>query len=183
MARTVSIPIRGIIGTSREVNLRTTIERFACRDKDVEGFLKNKAIDFDVRHKSRTYLVIDDEEINKAEPVVYGYFTLVLKTLGLGDSLSKSTVKRIDGFSRDVRASEAVLIGQLGKNMEHQRDIDGQAILDFAIDKVYEVHELAGGRIVYLECNEIPKVVDFYVRNDFVPLQRSGDYLQMIRYL
>jgi hypothetical protein len=145
--------------------------------------LKNKAFDFDKRHKSRTYLIVDDEQALIGEPIVYGFYTLTIKTLELGNSLSKSVVKRIDGFSKDVLTTEAVLLGQLGKNQKYPDDIDGQIILHYALGMAYDIHNLAGGRIVFLECEENPKLIDFYSRSGFVPLQKSGDYLQMIRYL
>ncbi|MCL1867260.1 MAG: hypothetical protein FWF82_07620 [Oscillospiraceae bacterium] len=145
--------------------------------------MKNKAFDFDKRHKSRTYLIVDDECVLKGEVTIFGYFTLTIKTLELDETLSKSTIKKIDGFSKDVLATEAILLGQLGKNQEYQNELEGQLILHYALDTVYDIHNLAGGRIVFLECNENPKLIDFYSRNGFEHLQKSGDYLQMIRYL
>ncbi|MCL2086034.1 MAG: acetyltransferase [Oscillospiraceae bacterium] len=183
MVKTIPVPIRGIVGTKRELNLKSAIQSFSCRDNEVESFLKNKAIDFEVRHKSRTYLMLDEEESDVDEPIIYGFFTLTMKTLELTQSLSKSTIKKIDGFSKDVRATEAILLGQLGKNKDYQTQIDGQSILDEAIETVYDIHKLVGGRIVFLECVEHPKLIDFYERNGFISLQKSGDYLQMIRYL
>jgi len=183
MVKAIPIPIREILGTGRESNLRSAIQNFSCKDKEVEGFLKNKAFDFDVRHKSRTYLMVDEEQVNNDEPIIYGYFTLTFKTLELDETLSKNTIKKIDGFSKDIRATEAILVGQLGKNHEYQNDIDGQTILDEALDTVNDIHNLAGGRIVFLECDENPKIVDFYSRSGFIPLQKCGEYLQMIKYL
>ena len=145
--------------------------------------MKNKAFEFDVRHKSRTYLVFDEEEAYQNELKIYGFFTLTMKTLELDKSLSKSTIKRIDGFSKDVQTTEAVLLGQIGKNQKYQSDLDGQQLLKFAIDIVYKINHLAGGRIMFLECDEHPKLVEFYERNGFISLQKCGDYLQMIKYL
>jgi hypothetical protein len=158
------------------------VGKFSCKDKEVEDFLRNKAFDFDARHKSRTYLVVDDEKAEQ-ELVVLGFFSLTMKTLELGSTLSKNVIKRIDGFSKEVMATEAVLIGQLGKNQNCQSVIDGQTILEFALDVVYMIHELAGGRIVFLECEDKPRLVDFYTSNGFIALQKSDKYLQMIRYL
>jgi len=182
MVKTENIGIRQVIGTNQEQKILNAIQNFSCRDKDVEEFLKTKAVSFDARHKSRTYLLIDSERYNE-EARVLGFYTLTMKTLELGNTLSKSTVKRIDGFSKDVLATEAILLGQLGKNQNYQDDIDGQAIIKEVIATVYEIRNLAGGRIVFLECDENPKLVDFYSRHEFEPLQKSGDYLQMIRYL
>jgi len=145
--------------------------------------LKNKAFEFDKRNKSRTYLIVDDEFISDDELIIYAYFTITLKTIEFGETLSKSIIKRIDGFSKDIKSAEAVLIGQLGKNQNYQNDINGQTILNNAFRIVYCIHNLAGGRIMFLECNEHPKLIDFYNRNGFEALQKSGNYLQMIKYL
>ena len=128
-------------------------------------------------------MIFDDEEVSRGMVIIYGFFTLTMKSLELDKSLSKSTIKRIDGFSKDVQATEAILLGQLGKNQKYQNGIDGQVILKEAIDTVYDIHDLVGGRIVFLECEEHPKIVEFYERNGFISLQKSGEYLQMIKYL
>ena len=183
MVKKQNVSIRELTGTNQELIFRTAIEQFSCRDKEVEDFLKNKAFEFDKRHKSRTYLIVGDKDTSCGEIIIYGYFTLTMKTLELGKMLSKATIKKIDGFSKDVRATEAILLGQLGKNEKYQNDINGQSLLDEAVDIVYDIRDLAGGRIVFLECDEHPKLIDFYSRNGFEPLQKSGGYLQMIKYL
>jgi len=177
------VGIKDIFESGKELVLKTAIEEFLCRDKEVEEFLKSKAFDFDKRNKSRTYLIIDDEYESIDAIVVYGFFTLTMKTLELSSTLPKSVIKRIDGFSKDVQATEAVLLGQLGKNQNYQNDISGQEILKFALDTVYEIHNLVGGRIVFLECDEKQKLIEFYEKGGFVFLQKSGEYVQMLRYL
>jgi hypothetical protein len=142
-----------------------------------------KAFESDKRHKSRTYLVFYGEQALEDKLIILGFFARTQKTLELDKTLSKSTINRIDGFSKDVLTTEAVLLGQLGKNEKYPNDCDGQYLLHLAIDTIYKIHNLAGGRIVFLECEEIPKLIDFYRRNGFEPLQKSGNYLQMIRYL
>jgi hypothetical protein len=173
--------LKEIIGTEDEIEFFKTIEKFNCQDKDVEKFLKEKAVEFDKRNKSRTYLLFDTDESN--DIVILGYFTVTIKSLKLNPALPKSKIKKIDGFRSDVKETEAVLIGQLGKNQNHKTLIDGKTILKTAIEVIYAAHELVGGRIMFLECANNAKVVEFYEKNDFVFLQENGEYLQMIRYL
>jgi len=64
-----------------------------------------------------------------------------------------------------------------------------------ACDKVAQVQEMIGGKIVYLECEDKPYLIQFYESNGFVnfgqrTLDRdetevlSGKYLiQMLKYL
>ena len=155
------------------------ISRFSCQDDDVENFLKVKAVDFEKRDKSRTYFIVDENES------LLGYFTLSLKSLPFGNSVSKSVIKGIDGFSKDVQAVGIILIGQFGKDKVLAKDIAGERLLDLCLRTVYKAQRVIGGRFVLLECRDIGKVVSFYERRGFVSLQydESDRYLQMVKRL
>jgi hypothetical protein len=175
--------LKDLIEAGREQKYLKAIENFDCQDNEVEQFLKKQALEFDKRNKSRTYLLIDeniDDEI-----IIWGYYTLTLKSLKFNNGLSNSKIKKIDGFRADAIETESILIGQLGKDYKYKDKISGSVILDYAVDDVYEVHKKVGGRIVFLECADNEKVVKFYQDSGFAFLQKSkgGEYLQMIRYL
>ena len=106
-----------------------------------------------------------------------------MKNLPFGAGASKSAVKKIDGFRSDADSTETILIGQLGKDYNLRDKISGTTILCHALDDVYKAQNIVGGRIVFLECSDNDKVAGFYRANGFILLQKSGDYLQMIRYL
>ena len=155
------------------------ISRFRCRDSEVERFLKEKSFIFEKRDISRTYLIISDEG------ALMGYYTLSLKALPFDGSVSKSMIKDIDGYSKNVNAVGIVMIGQLGKDMLLAGSMDGAELLDACMRTVHKVRKLAGGRFVMLECQDRDKVVSFYKRYGFHVLQKSKNrkYLQMIRKL
>jgi hypothetical protein len=173
------IPIKEIINDVPQFILRA-IAGFSCRDADVEQFLKQKALEFERRDKSRTYLIFSDDQ-----KALLGYFTLSLDALPFSATVSKNTIKSIDGFSKDVQAVGIILIGQFGKDIELAKDVDGSFLLDICIDAVYAVQKRVGGRFVLLECNEEEKVVSFYKNNGFIKLQYDDrdKYLQMVRRL
>jgi len=175
------IPLKQIIGTEEEIDYLQAIQDFNCQDKDVEKFLKLKALDFDKRNKSRTYLIIDGEQDKKM--IVLGYYTITIKNLPFAETVSKSMIKRIDGYSNNVNSAESILIGQLGKNYNYRNNLSGSILLVHAMNTVYSIHNLAGCRIVFLECSDNEKIVKFYQDNGFVFLQKCGEYLQMIRQL
>ncbi|ERJ00833.1 hypothetical protein HMPREF0262_00422 [Clostridium sp. ATCC 29733] len=91
----------------------------------------------------------------------------------------------------------APLIGQLGKNFKDNANslITGDELLKMACDKVAQAQEIIGGKIVYLECEDKLRLMDFYDRNGFVKFGSRvldddekdsiyGDHLlQMLRYL
>jgi hypothetical protein len=155
------------------------IAEFSCHDDDVELFIKQKAIEFEKRDKSRTYLMFSDEK------TLLGYFTLSLKALLLSDTLSKRTIGDIDGFSRTATETGIILIGQFGKDKEKAKNVRGSDLFDKCIETVYEIYEAVGSRFVMIECKEIENVVSFYENNGFRKLQVSNDgkYLQMVRKL
>lgn len=66
------------------------------------------------------------------------------------------------------------MIGQLAKNEKYKKEIEGDKILAFAEDSIFEVKKLIGLRTILVECEDQPKLIDFYSRNGFVKLQKSN---------
>ena len=116
--------------------------------------------------------------------------------------LSNSVRKRLSRFADNDDLSNSFiislpLIGQLGKNYKDNYDklISGDVLLKLACDKVKEAQYILGGRFVFLECENIPKLKEFYESNGFVCFgnrnldkderqNNSGEYLlQMLRNL
>ena len=73
----------------------------------------------------------------------------------------------------DVDAStyqaSAFLIAQLGKNagIKNAKSIKGYELLQCSFDVLKKVQHLIGGGIVFLECEDKPKLIDFYQQNQF----------------
>lgn len=156
------------------------IECFSCRNEDVKTFLIEKAISYERRGKSRTYIIFD-----KGTGDILAYFTLSLKSIQFkkGD-VSKSIIKDIDGFSKDVDSVAVILIGQLGKNSNYNNAINGKEILKSALNSVYDARDIVGGRVCLLETMDTEnnkKVIQFYMDNGFKVLQhdKTDKYLQM----
>ena len=162
--------------------IQEKMQRFRSLNADVEDFIKNKAVDYEKRWFSKTYLVINE----KAE--IIAYFTLALKTLFFTDEVSNSKKKYIHGLTNKITNVPVILIGQLSKNLEFNDEISGGELLELALKVIYEIRELIGGRICLVETladDSNEKVMDFYLRNDFIKLQTDDDgtYQQLIRKL
>lgn len=118
------------------------------------------------------------------------------------NGISNTLKKRIAKFatydqSLNKYILAAPLIGQFGKNFYdgYNKLITGDELLKIACDTVKEAQRIVGGKFVYLECEDIPKLVDFYTGNGFCNFgQReldgdergkfTGKYLiQMLKYL
>ena len=134
--------------------------------------------------------------------MLVGYYTLSTKAFNVTkSSIFKSLSKRINKFATFDSSLKAYflpapLIAQLGKNFtnDYNAFISGDELLAIAIEDVKLIHQIAGGKIVYLECEDKPRLVEFYSNNGFVvfgnrSLDRdetnlSGEYLvQMLRYI
>lgn len=181
---------------------KSILSSFSCPlNPDVEHFLKHTAIEFSRQGISSTYLIMASYQ---SSPVLVGYFTLANKIFCISkDSLPNRTWKKrmakFGQFDKDIHryTISAPLIGQLGKNYTNSYNelITGDELLKLALDKVREMQYIVGGKIVYLECEQKEKLIDFYSQNGFVnfglrPLDKdettklSGDSLvQMLKYL
>ncbi|MBR0355576.1 MAG: N-acetyltransferase [Oscillospiraceae bacterium] len=180
--------------------VKSCLSAFSCPlNLDVEEFLRLKAIDFAKQNWAQTHLVFASY---KEEPVLVGYFTLASKYISVSArNLSKTTRKRISNFSTYNSVSRsynlsAPLIAQLGKNYTngYNKLITGNELLAMACDKVRWIQMELGGRFAYLECEDKPKLLDFYRNNGFYEFDRrsldkdetnlSGEYLvQLLKYI
>lgn len=193
------INLRDIYNTLGENKTKDILKNYACElNRDVEYFLKEKAIEFSKQDISRTYIVISQY---KGENVIVGYFAITNKVTNIKRiALSKTKRKRLLKFAiydKDSRCYSIALplIGQLGKNYYNNYNnlISGEILLKLACDKVRETQDLIGGRFVFLECEDKSKLKDFYENNGFVCFgkrnlekderdKNKGDYLlQMLR--
>ncbi len=191
-----------IIDILGEDEAKSILSNFYCPlNLDVEKFLTDgKAIEFSKQRIAATHLVFASY---KKSPVLVGYFTLANKFLTVNKkSLSNRMQKRINKFAHydhDFKKYmlSAPLIAQLGKNYHNVYDklIKGDDLLQMACDKVENTQLELGGKVVYLECEDVQKLVDFYNKHGFFvfgnrsldPDEKDffeGDYLlQMLKYL
>ena len=183
-----------------EEPVKELLSNFSCPlNKDVEIFLKQKAIEFSKQGLSQTHLVFASY---KGNPEIVGYFCLANKYITVQrEKLSKTLRKRISKFSVldqsvGYYCLSSPLIAQLGKNFKNGIDIliSGDELLQMACDKVSRIQLDLGGRFAYLECEDKPKLIEFCLSNGFCefdrrPLDRDetnidGEYLvQMLKYI
>lgn len=154
------------------------INDFSCINKDVEKFLKEKAIDLSLKKRTKTFLVVTEitDENNNQKNVIVAYFSLSSKTTKIKkDFFGNKTRSRIEIFAdnddnSNMYSIHLPLIGQLGKNFSngYNKLISGEKLLELAIEKVRIAQSAIGGRFVYLECEDVDKLIDFYTNNGFV---------------
>jgi thiol-disulfide isomerase/thioredoxin len=196
------VRLQEFLDEAGEKTVKEVLSGFLCPlNPDVELFLRNKAIDFAKQGIAQTHLVFAPY---KGKPVLVGYFTFANKFIVFRNvsAVSRTTFRRLSKFARFEPGIKALcmslpLLAQLGKNYanEYCKLISGAELLDMAITKVSQIQMDLGGRFVYLECEDKPKLLEFYSKYGFCEFDHrpldpdesdtlSGEYLvQMIKYI
>ena len=147
---------------------------FRCsKDADLEEFLHNKAIMFEDRGRSRTYLLLIYEGNNE----ILAYFTLALTeiTVPAENSLKNSTIKKMD---LSDGKTVGYLIGQLAKDDSVKEHI-GHDLLDTAVEQLMVSYKQNGGRVMCIDCKE--PMIGYYEDTGFKiieprPNEKNGLY-------
>ena len=195
------ISLKDMISELGESDVKNRLSSFSSPlNSDVEYFIKNKAVDFAKQSIAPTTLVYTSY---KDKPVICGYFTITLKTFTVcKNDVGSNTFRRLKKFGtydEDYKCCDipAPLIAQLSKNFEYDNGklITGSQLLDFAIQEVKKLQALGGGKVVYIECEDKERLIEFYTKNGFKKFGKrnldkderdklDGQYLvQMLKYL
>lgn len=168
------INLKDIYSELGEQETKEILSRYKCDlNRDVEYFLKEKAIVFSKQDIARTYIVTSQY---REQEVIVGYFAITNKVTNIKKvKLSGTKRKKLLKFAIYDKESKSYnislpLIGQLGKNYDNGYNdlISGDILLKMACDKIKEAQELMGGRFVFLECEDKAKLEEFYQNNGFV---------------
>ena len=178
-----------VIGEDKVVRV---LSDFSCpKNQEIECFIRNNAINFAKRKMSVTHLVMNGD--NKLVAI----FTLAHKALEISnEGLSSAARRKIKRYaqldeSRNSYMISAFLVAQFGKNNPDSSDnISGNELMDNVIEVLERVQRDVGGGVMYLECEDKPKLLTFYEneRNRFrVFSERYSEtdqtkYIQLMRF-
>ena len=198
------VNLKALVEELGEDAVKSILSNFSCPlNPDVEFFLSKKAIDFAKQGWAQTHLVFASY---KGDWVLVGYFALANKYIRISakrlGSASGSLRRRISKFATYDSTLKsyilaAPLIAQLGKNFSNNYNelITGDELLEEACNKIARFQFDMGGRFAYLECEDKPRLIDFYSRNGFCEFdirkldrdetdKLEGEYLvQMLKYI
>lgn len=148
-------------------------------------------MNFAKRKMAITYLVLD------AENKIIAYFSITHKALEIRDNgLSNSIRKTLNRYSQFDSNSKsytvsAFLIAQFGKNLSYDGDekISGNDLMDSCFYILLKIQHDAGGGVIYLECENNEKLLNFYMNNhnnfrifgERKSKDDNCDYLQLLR--
>ena len=158
-----------------EDETKSILSSFACPlNKDIEDFIRYRAIEFSKRTTAKTHLIFWQTEDEKNIEFV-GYYTITYKVIRIDRAaLSNTEAKKLrnqgiyDQEKQEYVVS-APLIAQLGKNFRNGNDtlISGYDLLQLAVDKIRKIQKEIGGRFMYLECEDNEKLINFYLQCNF----------------
>lgn len=163
-----------------ETNLKQFLSDFYCpRNKEIQHFVRNNAYEFARKKLSVTYLVMNEDNC------IVAVFTLAYKAVEIGNTgLSNSKRKKMNRYANldlesDSHTVSAFLIAQFGKNfaLDAEKRLNGNVLMDFQ-------HEIGGG-VVFLECEDSPKLLDFYQseKNGFIPFNERYSISDNTKYV
>ena len=196
-SRKRTLALAEVIAQLEDNKLKSLLSSFACKqDKDIQNFLQDRAVKFEILSKSRTYLIVDQEQIpnpdiSSSELTIYGYISLAIKNFTAPEGMSNRQRQQLDGFSakehgKIISNFPCYLIGQLARNSNVPKDsLSGKELLAISYSLINEAIKLVGGRNILVECRNNKKLVAFYLDNDFSQVARipdgNQDMVQLIR--
>lgn len=147
---------------------------------DVEYFLHQKAIKFEKMALSTTYLLFITFQ---QKSILVGYFSLANKPLMIKkknyEKLSNNQKRKLSQYGTridNIYRINSYLIGQLGKNYAPEalqtKAINGDKILTLAYQTVLNAKQLINAKYVWLECENKPKLLEFYKKFGFSAIER-----------
>lgn len=171
----VEMNLSNMLDQLGEDETKNILSSFSCPiNKDIENFIKHKAIEFSKRTAAKTHLVFWQTEDNQYIELV-GYYTITSKVISVDRAaLSNTQAKKLknQGFYDPIKQKytiSAPLIAQLGKNFSNGNDtlISGADLLQLAVNKIHKIQNEIGGRFMYLECEDKEKLLSFYKSHNF----------------
>lgn len=183
-----TVNILDMIGAIGEAKLKKCLSDFSCPiNPEIEQFVINNAIEFARKKLSVTYFVVN--EFGK----IMAVFTLAHKAIEIGNvNLSNSKRKKMSRYAiLDLETGSytisAFLIAQFGKNyaVDEGKGINGNELMDLTFDILEKVQHDIGGGVVFLECEDKAKLLDFYQseKNGFMPFNERYSINDNIKYV
>lgn len=155
-----------LVDAMGEAAAEKILSAFSCpKNSEVERFLHTQALDFARRKLAVTYLLINEEG------KISAFFTLTHKAIQIENAaLSARLRKKIARYAVPDRGSggfvlSAFLIAQFGRDFT-EHDITGAELMTSCLNILRRIQRVIGGGVVYLECENEEKLLQFYKRDD-----------------
>jgi hypothetical protein len=166
-------PLREQILAAEPELLEAQLREFHCeRDADVESFIHNRAISYEISGLSRTFLYLGGDE-RKVE--IVAYFTLALTSVnfsGISDKKRQKVLGKTPGRnSQDHFAG--ILVGQFARCDGFGNDtISGAEMIRDCDGIIEEGRNYLGGKVAYLDCRN--PLIKYYERYGYQLLRQES---------
>jgi len=172
---------QSLLDLTTKSQIRKLLKTFQCsKNEDLEDFIHNKAITFELNGRSRTYLLIDIKDKK-----LMGYFSISITTLDIS-SLSNEIQKLLYGDNKIKNYYiPCYLIGQLGKSDICKNKI-GKKLLKKSIEIIYNNYLDLNGRFILIDAFNNEKLINFYKQYDFTEIEQitpKKESIKMIYWL
>ena len=167
--------------------LLSTLSQFSVPlNKEVENFIRNKALQATKLKSSMSYVLVNEDIAD-----VVAYFTILVKPFTINAScLSSTNCRLISRFSEENEESgnytaSVYLLAQIGKNYSVPKEyqISGKDLLSIAFEKFRVAQDVVGGKLVLIEREaDRKKLHDFYKDNGFRSWNTRFDQKDQILY-
>lgn len=170
----IVVPLGDIIDKKyNNEKIENAFKNFSCqREKDLETFLKHKAVTYQRIDFGKTYLCVDKARLDNDEFVIMAFFTIAQRAINIGN-MSLSKRKKILGEypgRDDLQTVSAFLIGQLGRSDDYSSDdLSGEQLLKECYSAISKAAKIVGGKLLILECRE-HMYEKFYEKHGFKKL-------------
>lgn len=185
--------ILDLIENSGEYETEKELSAFSCiYNKEVENFLKYKAVSFAKQKLSISYIISDE-----TDGALLAYFTLAVKAVEIKkNSVSKTLDKRISKYSlynekNETYTAVSFLLAQLGKNfaVDNGSRITGEIMMQYVERTIQNIQRMIGVGLLYLDVEKNNKpAIDLYTnRNHFTKFRErnsiadGSEYFVMIK--
>ena len=167
--------LRRALSLHSEESVSKMLSGFSCKkDRDVELFLKEKAIVQEKKHISRTYLILTAD--TNAE--LMAYFTVAISNMDVSDLQCDDKIRKKMNINRGL--AQNYLLGQLGKRDGAEKGL-GEFAIEQAVDRILTANLNVGCRVIRVDCKT--SLLKYYTENGFVFARhnKDNDLMQMIR--
>ena len=152
------VSLNKLLTSYPEKQISDKLSEFSCkRDKDVESFLKEKAIVQEKRHISRTYLIFstDSKEL-------VAYFTVAVSSMDVSDLQCSRNMEQKMNINKG--SAQCYLLGQLGK-CDNAPEGLGKFAMEQALDRILNANLNVGCRLLRVDCHGVLR--KYYENNGF----------------
>lgn len=154
--------LKELIRAWGEESVKKALGSFLCsREEDAQGFIRTKAITYEKEGRSRTFLFVDEENLDSGLLRVVGYFTLSIQGVDVG-TLDSGKAAKSSSDKEGVSEAEvpAYLIAQLARDDTYTHEqLDGRQMLRTAEELIARASDYVGGQLVFIEC-KVPNYAD-----------------------